>query len=95
MGLVCKTRIRKAHNMLKSEQIRAARALLGWNQQRLAQEAAVSIATVRRIEGRQGMVQGFVSTLFRIQTALETAGVRFLEDDIDGGFGVRRLGKSP
>ena len=81
--------------MLKTEQIRAARALLGWNQQRLAQEANVSIATVRRIEGRSGMVQGFVSTLFSIQTALENAGVRFLDDDVDGGIGVRRTRKPP
>jgi predicted transcriptional regulator len=75
--------------MLQSAQIRSARALLGWNQYALAKAADVSIATIRRIEGREGIVSGYVSTLVRIQTALEDAGVRFLDDDHDGGIGVR------
>jgi hypothetical protein len=34
-------------------------------------------------------MSGYVSTLLRIQAALEKAGIRFIEDDEMGGFGIR------
>ena len=75
--------------MLQTAQIRAARALLGWNQAELAKNARVSIATIRRIEGQEGPVGGYVSTLTRIQSAFEGAGIRFLDNDSEGVIGVR------
>jgi predicted transcriptional regulator len=75
--------------MLKTAQIRAARALLGWNQAELAKTAGVSIATIRRIEAQEGSVGGYVSTLESVQSALEKAGVRFIDNDGNGGIGVR------
>ena len=75
--------------MLQTAQIRAARALLGWNQDDLAKAAKVSIATIRRIEGQEGPVMGYVSTLMGIQSAFEQAGIRFLDNDAGGGIGVR------
>ncbi len=81
--------------MLKTEQIRAARALLGWNQAELAKNAHVSIATIRRIEGQKGPVGGYVSKLVRIQTALEQASIRFLQCDAEGGIGVRLVPRKP
>ena len=75
--------------MIQTAQIRAARALLGWNQADLAKAASVSIATVRRMEAQMGPVMGYVSTLMRIQSALENAGIRFLDNDAEGGIGVR------
>ena len=75
--------------MLQTAQIRAARALLGWNQSDLAMAAKVNVATIRRIEGKEGPVMAYVSTLMRIQSALESAGIRFLDNDVGGGFGVR------
>jgi len=75
--------------MLQTAQIRAARALLGWNQNDLAKAARVNIATVRRIESKEGPVMGYVSTLMRIQSAFEAAGIRFLDSDDEGGIGVR------
>jgi transcriptional regulator with XRE-family HTH domain len=75
--------------MLQTAQIRAARALLGWRQNDLAKAARVNIATVRRIESKEGPVMGYVSTLMRIQSAFETAGIRFLDSDPEGGIGVR------
>ena len=74
--------------MLESAQIRAARALLGWKQVDLAKAAKVGVATIRRIEG-QGPTMGYVSTLMRIQAALEKAGIRFLDNDAGGGIGVQ------
>ena len=81
--------------MLQTAQIRAARALLGWNQDDLAKASKVSIATIRRIESQEGPVMGYVSTLMSIQTALEKAGIRFLDNDAGGGIGVRRAAPKP
>jgi transcriptional regulator with XRE-family HTH domain len=75
--------------MLQTAQIRAARALLGWKQNDLAKAASVNIATVRRIESKEGAVMGYVSTLMRIQSAFEEAGISFLDNDAEGGIGVR------
>jgi predicted transcriptional regulator len=75
--------------MLQTAQIRAARALLAWTQSHLAKAAKVNVATIRRIEGREGSVMGYVSTLMRIQSAFEKAGIRFIDKDSEGGIGVR------
>jgi transcriptional regulator with XRE-family HTH domain len=75
--------------MLHSAQIRAARALLNWRQDDLAKAAKIGLATIQRMEQREGPVMGNISTLMRIQEALETAGVCFLSPDGGGGPGVR------
>jgi DNA-binding XRE family transcriptional regulator len=85
----------KAHttgHLIQAAQIRAARALLGWNQGDLAKAAKVNVATIRRIEGWEGSVMAHVSTLMRIQSAFEKAGIRFLDNDAGGGIGVRLIG---
>lgn len=81
--------------MLQTAQIRAARALLGWKQDDLAKAAKIGIATIRRIEGQDGPVMGYVSTLMRIQSALEQAGIVFIENDAGGGIGVRLAQREP
>ena len=74
--------------MLQAAQIRAARALLAWRQDDLAKASKTGLATIARIEQREGPAQGQVSTIIRIQKALERAGIRFTEDD-GGSYGVR------
>ena len=69
-------------------QIRAARALLGIGQQELSRLAKVGINTVKRIEQSAEMT-GSVRTLWKIQTALETAGIEFIPADELKGPGVR------
>jgi transcriptional regulator with XRE-family HTH domain len=81
--------------MLHAEQIRAARALLGWRQDDLAKAANVAPATIYRLEKGEGPLMGYVSTLMRIQSAFENAGVRFLDNDAGGGIGVRRAALKP
>ena len=73
--------------MLLPKQLRAARALVGWSREDLAEKAGVSPATVRGFEllGADSKQ----STIFRMQRALEIAGVEFIEGDEHKGPGVR------
>jgi len=72
--------------MFTPEQCRAARALLGWSQQDLANQARVGIVTVNQLEN--GLSLPRPATLDVIQRALETAGVEFIDEN-GGGPGVR------
>jgi predicted transcriptional regulator len=72
--------------MITPRQIRAARALLGWSQQRLADKAIVSINALARLE--KDVVDPRVSTVLAIQKALVKAGIEFLDAD-QKGEGVR------
>jgi predicted transcriptional regulator len=56
-------------------QIRAARALIGWSQQRLAKAANVSLAALNNLE--RSITDPRVSTVSAVQAALEKAGVEF------------------
>jgi PAS domain S-box-containing protein len=58
--------------------LRAARGLLDWSVQELADAAKVSISTVRRLEGEQDGTPVTPATGARIREALEAAGVGFL-----------------
>jgi hypothetical protein len=50
---------------------------------------SLAAATIYRLEKGSGPVMGYVSTVTRIQTALENAGIHFLDKDTEGGIGVR------
>lgn len=89
MAIVKPSRIIKPLGMLHSAQIRAARALLGWRQEQLAGAAGTGLATIRRLEGGQGLLRANVSTAAKIQAAFEQAGIQFLFDDDAGGMGLR------
>ena len=69
-------------------QVKAARALLAWSQEQLATEADVSIPTIKRLEAQDGPLGGRSETGSKIRTALEAAGVEFIEEN-GGGPGVR------
>jgi transcriptional regulator with XRE-family HTH domain len=73
--------------MRYSSQIRAARALLGWSQDKLARAAGVGLATLQRIEQNEGVVKGNFSTILKIQKVLEQAGIHFTDDE-SGEIGV-------
>ena len=72
--------------MITARQVRAARALLDWSQQQLADKAIVSLNAVARLE--KGLVDPRVSTVMAIQKALTKAGIEFLAAD-QKGEGVR------
>ena|SRR5579862_3836715 len=75
-------------NLVTTAQVKAARALLGWSQSDLARRSGVSEPTIARLEALKGEFGGRVGTAKRIRTALETAGVEFIEEN-GGGLGVR------
>ena len=74
--------------MISSAQIKAARALLGWTAQELADVSEVGVATIRRMEVMEGVPSGNIKTLSAIQAALEEAGIEFVGSPNDSP-GVR------
>jgi transcriptional regulator with XRE-family HTH domain len=72
--------------MLTPAQCRAARGLIGWNQQELADQAHIGIVTVHQFES--GLSEPRRITLEVIRRAFESAGVEFIEEN-GGGPGVR------
>jgi transcriptional regulator with XRE-family HTH domain len=72
---------------LTSEQVRAARRLLGWSRVRLASRTGVSHATaLARYEDGKGRSRYL--DLAKVRSVLEAAGVIFVDDDGEGS-GVR------
>ena len=59
--------------MILSEQIRAARALLRWTAQNLADASGIGVATIRRMELMDGVPSGQVRTIEALRVALEAA----------------------
>ncbi|GEO14638.1 helix-turn-helix domain-containing protein [Microvirga aerophila] len=74
--------------MLTSEQIRAARALLRWEQKDLASASGVSLPTIKRLEAKPGPMNAHGPTLAALSRAVEEAGVQFISGN-GGGPGVR------
>jgi len=72
--------------MITPAQSRAARALIGWTQQELADRARVGVVTVRQFEA--GNIEPRRATLDVIERALQSAGVEFIDEN-GGGRGVR------
>ncbi len=68
--------------MLDDKQVRAARALLNWTQETLAETSGVARATIKNIEN--GDTAPRLDTLQALQKIFEEAGVEFLP-----GSGVR------
>ena len=73
--------------VVTTEQLRAARALLGWSQSELAARAGLSLPTVKRLEGGFGP-RVSDDARSKLQSAIEAAGIQFIEEN-GGGLGVR------
>ena len=72
--------------MVTAAQCRAARGLLDWSQQELADRAGLGIVTIRQIEA--DITDPRRATLTVLQQAFERAGVEFIDEN-GGGPGVR------
>jgi transcriptional regulator with XRE-family HTH domain len=78
--------------MITATQLRAARALVGLDQKRLAEAAGLSVPTIQRMEASEGVVRGTVDSLTRLVAALDAAGVELIGEgavSAAGGRGVR------
>jgi predicted transcriptional regulator len=69
---------------ITSELIRAARALLRWEQRDLADASSVSLPTVKRLEAKPGGLAAHASTVAALVKALEAAGVEFTNRERPG-----------
>ena len=73
---------------LTSGQLRAARALLRWTAQDLANSSALSVATIRRAELTEAETSLTTANDLAVRRALEGAGIEFIDEN-GGGPGVR------
>lgn len=71
---------------ISAAQCRAARALIGWSQDKLATESKVAKATIANFE--LGRREPYDRTLVDLCATLEAAGVEFIAEN-GGGAGVR------
>ncbi|MGN6307346.1 MAG: transcriptional regulator [Mesorhizobium sp.] len=68
--------------MISPAQCRAARAILDWSQQKLADESKIGNATIRNFEGEKSTPQH--ATLDVLRRCFEAAGIEFIN-----GTGVK------
>ena len=78
---------------LTVEQIRMARAALGWSLEIMAEKCGVSSRTLRRIESEGGLQKATNANLRLIRETLQDAGIEFIGDAGDGP-GVRLWAES-
>src|SRR5712691_2364457 len=69
---------------ITSELIRAARALLRWEQRDLAQASGISLPTIKRLEVARGFLAAHSSTVTALRRALESAGIEFINGSAPG-----------
>lgn len=75
--------LQASNKELTSELIRAARALLRWEQRQLAEAASVSLPTIKRLEAKPGLLRGQPLTIQALRGALERAGIEFIFEGPD------------
>ena len=78
--------------MISAAQLRAARALTGLDQKKLAELAGLSVPTIQRMEASESVIRGNVDSLMKLVEALNAAGVELIGDGAvssGGGRGVR------
>jgi transcriptional regulator with XRE-family HTH domain len=78
--------------MITAAQLRAARALLGIDQRKLAEMSGLSLPTIQRMEASDGVIRGNVDSLMKLVEAISSAGVELIGEGAvsdAGGRGVR------
>jgi DNA-binding XRE family transcriptional regulator len=75
--------------MVEAAQVRAARALIGWSQAKLAETASVPVSTINALEtGAPDPIANEAAD--KVRAVLEAAGAIFLpKEEGGGGIGVR------
>ena len=85
--------------MITATQLRAARALLNFDQRELARLSGLSLPTIQRMEASEDLIRGNVDSLVKVIAALEKAGIEIIGEGAasqNGGRGVRlKLSQPP
>lgn len=66
--------------MITARQSRAARALLGWTQETLADKARISLTALKRLESENDL-EVYESTRDQVRRAFEAVGILLLSTD--------------
>jgi transcriptional regulator with XRE-family HTH domain len=78
--------------MISGAQLRAARALLGIDQRKLAAMSGLSLPTIQRMEASDGVIRGNVDSLMKLVAALDAAGIELIGENAGSngrGRGIR------
>ncbi len=78
--------------MITGAQLRAARALAGVNQRKLAELSGLSLPTIQRMEASDGIIRANVDSLMKLIAALNAADIDLIGEGAvshSGGRGVR------
>ena len=78
--------------MITAAQLRAARALAGVDQRRLAELSGLSLPTIQRMESSEDLIRGNVDSFTKLIAALENLGIELINEGTisqSGGRGVR------
>ena len=81
--------------VITAAQLRAARALLGIDQRKLAELSGLSLPTIQRMEASAEVIRGNVDSLMKLVGALDAAGIALIGEgsaSTHGGRGVRLKG---
>ncbi|MEX1147900.1 MAG: hypothetical protein WEB93_05920 [Sphingomonadales bacterium] len=73
---------------VSTRQLKAARTLLGLSRSGLTKVSGVPEPEIESVEEADGDTDGLTDTKQKIKTALEAAGIEFIEEN-GGGLGVR------
>jgi transcriptional regulator with XRE-family HTH domain len=78
--------------VITAAQLRAARALAGLDQRKIAELSGLSVPTIQRMEASEGVIRGNVDSLMKLTAALDAAGIELIGEGTvsqSGGRGVR------
>jgi len=78
--------------MITAAQLRAARALVGVDQRKLAELCGLSLPTIQRMETSEDLIRGNVDSFTKLIAALESLGIELINEGAisqGGGRGVR------
>ncbi len=80
-------------NCPNSNQVKAARAILGWDQLQCSRKIRVSVSSLRRYEGLGPLTNPYdslrASVIERIMVGFENHGIEFLNDSDSLGIVLR------
>jgi len=74
--------------VITGSQIRAARAAVGMSGAELAEKSGISLRTVTKIEAVNGLPDARISTVTKLKSVLESAGIEFIGTP-DSAPGIR------